>query len=685
MPRCLALLGSALPLLLAGAAGCRGFEHDTGPSTSCDATDLAEGRVRARRMPCDDEAIDGGEGRRADWIIENAWVRFVVRHPGAPLTLLDLAGGTIIDAAPAGGDDCLLELVPLVGGGWFDQAELSSEQGPDQAVIEITGTPAPIAFLDSPWNPPGGSATVRYVLGPDDRALTIEGADGFWLLPMAGAERAGPTLRLEGRMVAVDGLPHDLGGGVRFEGGERFAVGAPADVHGALWPDGPQVSGTTAAEGVEILAGGATVGWLPVDDDGAFSGAAPGGADGLRAIAAGHAAGPLVAVGEGVELPLGDEGWLGVRVLDRYRRHLSAQLTAIDPHGHRQRFAVEPMGSWLPLGPGAWDVELEAGPLYSLAQHHIVGLEGYAELELVLDGPGPPSGWALADLWVEASPSRTSRSSPQRALGLAAARGVDFAVVGAPDEVASASLEQPWDAQLATGSGSWAVSDDQGTVLAWPVNSNRRKPAHGAVAWSGLSAEDILRVAAGTTAQSRLLVVDPAWLEAAGEPVGWDPQPDMLALRSADDIPPLLDLYDAWELITPTGPLTWLWLGHGGDAGTVEYESALLAGRTVATTGPLIELRVDGEPPGALVTGRGPRVVDLQLWAPRDLALEGLALVVDGVEIERWDLSGRVEPERIRLRRYVFSERYVLAWAWGPSEPPDPHWAVTAPVWTGRP
>ncbi len=90
----------ALPLAisatLAVAAGCRGFEHDTGPYDSCDATALEPGRVRARRMPCDDEGISGGEGRRADYLIENAWVRFVVRHPGAPLTLLHGGGGTII-------------------------------------------------------------------------------------------------------------------------------------------------------------------------------------------------------------------------------------------------------------------------------------------------------------------------------------------------------------------------------------------------------------------------------------------------------------------------------------------------------------------------------------------------------------------------------------------------------------
>jgi hypothetical protein len=685
MPRCPSLIASLLLVLPAGSVGCRGFVHDTGPYAGCDTTALDPGRVRARRLPCDDEAIDGGEGRRADWVIENAYVRFVVRHPGAPLTLLGLAGGTVIDAAPVGGEDCLIELVPLVEGGWLDRAELAVEQDSDHAAIEIVGTPAPIPFLASTLEPGLGSATVRYVLGPDDKALTVEGVEGFWLLPMAGAERSGATLRSEGCMVAVDGEAEDFGGGVRYHGGGLLAAGEPEEVLAALWPGGEQVSGSTAGEGVEILAGATPVGWLPVDDDGAFEGILPAGADGLRALADGYAAGPVVAVGQDLELPLGGEGRVGVRVLDRAGSSLSARATAVDAHGHRRVLAVEPEGSWLPLGAGRWEIELDAGPLYARERYLLAGLSGEVEIDVVLDGPGAPPGWALADLRVEASPSRVSRTTPERALGLAASGGVDFAVVVARDEVASAAIEQPWDARLATASGSWAVSDDQGSVLAWPYSSNVRKPAHGAVAWSGLSAEDILRVAAGTQAQQRLLAVDAAWIQAAGPALAWDPVPDMLTLADADEIPLLLELYDAWVDLTPTGPLTWLWLEHAEQASTVEYERALIAGRSVATTGPLIALEVDGQAPGSLVSGRGPVVVDLRLWAPRDTPLAGLALIVDGVEVERWDLTGQLESERLAARRHVLSERYVLAFAWGPEGTPGSSWVVTAPVWTGRP
>ena len=60
---------------------------------ACDAEALAAGQVRARRIPCSDELIDGGEGRRSDYLIENAVARFVIRQGSDALTRLGLAGG----------------------------------------------------------------------------------------------------------------------------------------------------------------------------------------------------------------------------------------------------------------------------------------------------------------------------------------------------------------------------------------------------------------------------------------------------------------------------------------------------------------------------------------------------------------------------------------------------------------
>jgi hypothetical protein len=677
---------AVVPLVVSlGLGACRGWERDTGPYESCDPGALEPGQVRARRMPCDDEAIAGGEGTRADWVIENAHARFVVRNPGTSLTLLGVAGGTIIDAAPPGGEDRLTELVPLVGGGWLEELELSSEQGAGEASITLSGVPAAISFLE---HDPGLAARERvgvtYRLGADDLALSIEGADGFWLLPMAEAEQAGSTLRQGGLMLGVDGELVDRGGGLLGRGGSHLAAGEPSAVMAALWPGGPTISGQCDGEGVELLEGSRVVGWLPVDEEGRFAGTAPAGVDGLRALAAGHAPGAPVAAGRDVTVPLGPEGWLGVRVADRYGRELSALVEARDGHGGMRALPVAAGGGWLPLGAGSWEVEVDAGPLYSRTSLWFPFLEGRRELEVIVDGPGPPSGWALADLGVEAWPSRSHRVAPAHALARAAARGVGFAVISASDEVASAELEQPWE-RTTTGSGTQAQSDHQGSVLAWPVNANAKKAAHGAVAWSGLGAEDILRVAAGKQGQGRILAVDAAWLEAAGPSFGWDPAPDIVRLDSYDDVLVYLGLLERWVALSPAGPLTWAWLGHGEAFTAVEVEQAMIEGRTVASTGPLMELRVDGEGPGALVESRGPQRVQLRLLAPRDTPLAGAALVVDGVERQRWDLEGAVEQERLSWSGSLTSDRYVLALAWGPQDQPDGHWVVSAPVWTGSP
>ena len=676
-----------LGLLTASPLGCRGFVRDTGPYESCDPDTLEPGRVRARRLPCDDETIDGGEGRRADYVIENAWARFVIRNPGAPLTLLQGGGGTLIDAAPPGGQDTLAELVPLVGGCWLEQTTLELEQLDDGAAVHITGVPATVDFLDCTLedDPSPGPVTISYVLGPDDRALTVVGADAFWLVPGPGAELAGATLRSDGVMLGVDGDALDLGGGVLVRGGGRFAAGEPSDVMAALWPGGSLAHGSTLGQGVEVLAGAQVVGWLPVDDLGGFEGTLPAGADGLRALALGHAAGPVVQATPGVELPLGPEGWLGVRVVDRHGHELPGLVTAVDDHGGRSIHPVEPQGSWLGLGGGAWELEVDPGPAYSRVQHSLPHLWGRDELTLVVDGPGPPAGWVLAELDVEAWPSRRTRTAPSLALGRAAARGVGYGVVGAPDEVATADLVQPWDSSLRANAGTWAASDDQGTVVAWPVSSTRRKPAHGAVDWHGLPAEDILRVAAGGDSKQRLLAVDAAWLGAAGPSWGWAPRPDMVRLDGIHQLDLLLGLYDAWVDLTPVGPLTWVWLGHDASFPGVEVEGGLLAGSTVATTGPFLALQVDGVGPGELISDRQPHRVGFEVRAPRDRPLEGAALIVDGVVYEQWDLTGGLEHSRLAVHRLVPSERYVMAVAWGPRDISSADWAVSAPIWTGRP
>jgi len=673
---------------LLSPAGCRGYNPDTGWSESCDPRSLAAGQVRARRMPCDDEGLSGGEGRRGDYVIENACARFVVQHPAVALTLLTVGGGTVIDAAAPSGTDILAELVPLVEGGWLQDIELELLDEPDAAGIRLTGVPVPIPFL-------GGKApdqeprVVTYRLASDGCALQVEGNDGFWLMPGPDTVRAGATLRHETRMLGVDGQPEDFGGGVRYAGGRRFAAGSPGTVMAAVWPGGPTVSGHTEGEGVEVLAGGTPVGWLGVDEEGSYRGTLPAGADGLRAMAEGFAPGPIVAPGTGGDLPLGGEGWLGVRVEDRDGLPLPALLSATSLHGRRGLFAVEPEGSWLPLGAGAWDVELTAGPLRERVRRRIFLQGTDRRMELSMDGAGPPPGWLLADLDLPAWPARDERLGPAQALALAGARGVGFAVLTAPDEVATAAYAQPWDRWLAAASGSRAATDLCGAIVSWPWKANSRKPAHGAVPWYGLSAEDALRVAAGESGPDRTLMVEMDWVRTAGPVTRWAPRPDLVRLANLGDLDALIGLYEGWADLSVAGPLTWVDLGHEPPWDAVQVERALIEGRTVATTGPWLLLEVDGQGPGSQVRGRGPHQVRLQVRASPDQPLTGAGLVADGRLACTWDLADGWGEERLAAAHPVLATHYLLAFAWGPPDRTDPArgdaWAVTGPVWAGRP
>ena len=147
-----------------------------GPEPRCDPRLLGEGEVRARRVPCGDELIAGGEGRKSDWLIENALARYVIRDEAAALTQLSGAGGTIVDAAAPGGTDALVELVPQIRGEWLKTADISAGADGDSAWLEVRGP----------------ETAVRYTLDADDPLLRIEGAEGGLLVPLAGSDQVLP-------------------------------------------------------------------------------------------------------------------------------------------------------------------------------------------------------------------------------------------------------------------------------------------------------------------------------------------------------------------------------------------------------------------------------------------------------------------------------------------------------------
>src|SRR6185436_13895594 len=75
---------------------------------------MATGEVRVRAVPCGDELLEDGDAVRGDYVLENAIARFFVRASPTSLTQLARGGGTVIDAAPVGGPDTVLELVTAI-------------------------------------------------------------------------------------------------------------------------------------------------------------------------------------------------------------------------------------------------------------------------------------------------------------------------------------------------------------------------------------------------------------------------------------------------------------------------------------------------------------------------------------------------------------------------------------------
>lgn len=670
-----------LPLTL---LACQGLSQVPG-GTECDVRALERGQVRVRQVPCEAELLSDGEGRRYDDLLENAFVRYFFREPQRSLTLLEPGGGTLVDAAEVGGADTVSEAVPLLGDCALADIQRTLVQGADVAEIHLSGTLVPVTFLGSSCS--ASTAEVTWRLRADDPVLELEGADGLWVVPLSGQVLTGSLIRTGDQALGYDGDPEDWGGAIRFHGGGRLAVGATSVVQGSLWPGGPFVFGEARAEAVEALAGDQVVGWLPVEgwgeEPGTFQGLLPEGTETVRAVASGFADGPEVAAAPGLSLEVGDPGYLAVRVADGEGQDRAAlvQVGQVD-------LAVPPGGLTVALGPGQWDVTATGGPTSQRVVVPEVEIRGVVTLDLVLPRAFTPDGYVLARLDAQAWPSRETRLAPSVVTALESARGASFVVTTASDEIAEASIVAPWNHLTRVESGSRAQADGWGPVLTWPWTSNAKKSAHGAAPWQGLDAVDGLQVARGSGGSERFSVIGTAWVQAASTPDGWDPAPDALFLQDPTEVPTYLDLLDRWQTLAAVGPWTWVATEDPASFAVAEVEKGIVDGTTLATTGPLALLEVDGGRPGSVLPPTGTHQVTLQVLAPAWMDLVRAEVVADGATAAGFDLVG-TDSLRLDVALEVQAERYVLALAWGLEDAgtggEGVPWVVTSPVWVGSP
>ncbi len=670
------------PLVAAAlwAPGCRATA-DRSSLPDCADANLDVGQVRVCRLGSSD--VPSGSGAKlSDWRLQNALLDVIVRDVHVPLTRLEGAGGTVLAASPTGYGDPVLELIPDLPGGWFDSVDIDPYLDGDEAILELTGTQAD-----------GTDAVLRYRLAADSPTLRLDGAEGFVLVPQSGDVRVGATLEHGSVVVAAEGDIDDAGGALHWLSAGRVTVAPRVDAYRERWPDALEVEGQApGAEWVEARVDGDRIARLSVDDEGWFAGPLPSDADVLVARASGYADGPEVAPSAAPTLELGGAGSLRIRVADDRGADIWA---TVERDG--LRWPIPPGGRALPVGAGVADTLVWAGPGYELQQIEALEVGEDTELSLSLYRVGGQDPHVLAQIGLLGWPDATTRGLGNDLLAGAASRGVGFAVVVAEDEVAQSFwVDHDTDAAIRYRTGSAAATDAVGEPLAWPWTPDSEQPGHGAVPWPGLDAWQLLDVM--DRVGTRQVVVDLPWIDAAG--VSPDGRLDVMALRLTDvaDLDDWLALVDRGETMAAVGPWTWVEGVDPAAFSEVDVERALWEGRTVATTGPRIRLRVQGQGPGSTVTpslnpapetsaeplaGAGALAVHLDVetpsWAPVDVAaLYGPG----GQELARFDARAgdRVVVDEDLLLTDV---DWIVAAAWG-SEDAAPTgavpWAITTPV-----
>lgn len=639
----------------------------------CAPTALGPGELRVCRLGVGDDSQGVGE-RPLDWRLQNAVLDVIVRGADAALTRLRGAGGSVVAAIPAGGEDPVLELLPELEAGWLLSLEIEPLEEEGRVGLLLRG-------LDEE----GGTRELSWSLGADAPLLRLQGADSLLALGPAGAARLGASLEVGETLIAADLEAEDLGGALRLvvpaEGGvAELAIADRRAAYEALWPDGLAVSGTAVgAAFVEARRGGAARARLPVEADGRFSGEVPWDSDALVATAPGFGDGPEVAPGEGLRLPLGAEGGLWVRAVDERGADLAALLRV---EGEDQ--LVLPGGSFLPLPPGEHTVSLWAGPGREALLDVSVVAEPGARLQASLPAVGPTGEDLLVELFERGWPDQGVREPAADRLSRARARGVGFAVLSAEDELAQGLADPERLSALPVEAGSLTMSPELGPLLSWPWSPDGDRAAQGAAPWHLLDPEALLLTVHRGGGRTVLLPVEGL---AALPGVGLDEAITAIVLDAEGDPEPWLQALAAGRALPVVGPWTWLEGLRLDRYGEVDVEAALLRGRSVASTGPRLRLRVEGSGPGALVEGSGEALLaEIEVWTPAWAPADTLTL--RDARGERLRLPLDRGPRALRVTIPVEAEGFLVARVEG--DTPSPltgarPFAQTSPIWIVKP
>jgi len=679
--------------LLLIVAACQPGPTDPSLSPPCpedEGSDYATTGVYVGEV-CDSLFLNNGEGKGSDFALANDLFRAVIRSPVASLSLPGLGGGTLVDAAPWGFADHLHEVVPLVGGGWLDTDGL--EVLADRIVVRGVIASLP----DEPAPRAGETAQVAWVVYPDDPWLHVEGAEGLYIHPAGEVGLYdGWLVHRGGTVYGHDGdTVNDLGGAIRVNGASALLI----DASTTAWAHRPEslvsLTGTaTGAERVLLYTDTKVVGWISVEDD-AFSAQIPQSVTDVQAVSGVSLPSVVVPAGENLSLDVG----------------ATAQLTVIPSWGTHQR--PRPLRvSWPAAWPGAPDhalvgvtggsiqvparstlVSFSAGPTFEPSSQT---LDLTADLATVvhLTSRSHADDWVMAAIGVRPDRSRARRSTDKDVLREALLDGVDLAVLTAEDDVSNAEAYADDEAWIRWSDGARLTSVGGPTVVSWPWRSDDRFGGHGAGYNQDRTPLESLRIAWGGAGTDRFTQVDLAWMNAVDmEPWTVEPQPDFVLLGHPGGDPSTAwaawwPWLDAGLDVHPSGPKHHVRVDDDALFGSPDVMRGLIRGQCVATTGPLVELWVDGFVPGDLWE---PSVSDLsgtsgqRTFGQRievkitDPTVDTVAVYGEGgVEFRRWE----VDAVPFFAETQAVVGRWAVAAAWSAA---SPNWAVTAPVWVNVP
>jgi len=616
----------------------------SGPSSVddvCEPDPPEDGEVRAKRITCADELAERGEGRIGDWLLESADLKLVIRNTPNRMTQLDGAGGTIVDAAVPGRVDALTEIVPELTDPWPDTLSISAEDGE----IVLTATD-------------GTDRVITYSLDAESGSLEIDGAVGITWVPVPGATVRGGWINASGLVATSNVELVDHGGWVYWPT-SSLTMGTPSHVSSVQsGPDAVVVQGTSDGDWIEV-GGPDEVIFRARTTEGAFNLSVPSG-QAVRTTKWGHESSPWTDPSPMMDLAIGAEGFLALTVLDESGERIPSLLT-----WNGRTFSSADDSAPIGVGPGLGSGSVSAGPEFGQAAIPEMTIEGTVEYSVTLSRVRPPAAWAAFS--VPGFPDKSERRSASSLMRSLAARGVDYAVLHATDEVGQASGGAEVAHLISVSSGSRS-GGPLGGLLAWPWSADSDLAAHGAIDWRGQDAADLHALMSKSGRRNTAVTTD--WVGSAGPPSLWDPEPYALMMDGPDDAGTLTSLWDLWITIAPISDYAWI---HVDGRSKTEILRGIREGKITASTGPQVHLTVDGESPGAAFDEQTARTVVIDVDEPGDITT--LTLVgAQGESQGPWDVDD------LPIETSVTHGGWVAVLAEGATD-----WAMTSPVWLSRP